>query len=99
MLQGTTPIDIFTLPCDTSTLIKIKVTYTQDDQVILTKTKDECELDGKQVKVKLTQEDTFKFDATKHYKVQIRAVTVKGDVVGSIPKTSAMVVCLDNEVL
>ena len=101
MLQGTTPIDIFTLPCDTATLKKIKVTYTQgdDDTVIITKTKDDCVLDGNDVKVKFTQEDTFKFDATQPYKVQIRALTVAGEVVGSIPKTSALVKCLDKEVL
>lgn len=99
MIRGSTPKHIFNLPIDTNNLSKIKIIYAQDDVILFTKEKDVCTCDGRVVSVRLTQEETFLFDCKKAVQIQIRAVTVGGDVLPSKIKLVSVGKCLDNEVL
>ena len=99
MMPGTTPIHLFNLPFDTDMVDKVKITYLQNDKEVLTKTKADCALDGNTVSVTLTQEDTFRFNSKKEVEIQIRVLTLGGEVLGSIPVKVGVSKCLDNEVL
>lgn len=82
MIRGTTPTHTFNLPFDTALVDKIKITYAQNGVVILTKEKADCKLEGNFVTVKLSQENTLKFDASR-VQIQIRVLTIGGDALAS----------------
>ena len=83
MRRGTTPEHTFTLPFDTSTIAAVRIIYEYNDNEIVVKTKDDCTLDGKDIKVKLSQEDTLKFICNTTIKVQVRILTVDGEAIAS----------------
>lgn len=99
MIRGSTPTHNFKLSLDTAILSKIKIIYAQDDKKLFEKNLSDCTLDGNTVSVKLTQEDTFMFDWKKRVQIQIRALTLGGEVVQSSIKFSTVGKCLDDEVL
>ena len=99
MIRGTTPTHTFTLPIDTKLLTSIKITYAQDDRVIFSKNTEDCRLEGNTVKVTLTQEETFKFEADKHVQIQVRVLTNTGDLVSSSVMCVTVGKCLDGEVI
>ena len=99
MIRGTTPTHTFNIPFDTSAVDEIKITYAQDDDVILEKHTSDCTLDGATISVTLTQEDTFLFNCKKAVEVQIRILTVGGNALASIPEKVGVSKCLDAEVL
>lgn len=99
MLIGTTPTHIFGLPFKTDIITKIKVTYAQGGSVVLEKGNKECVLEGDTVTVKLTQEDTFLFNCNKNIEVQMRILTMGGDVLASNIRIIGADKCLDSEVL
>ena len=108
MLQGTTPTHIFNAPCDTSTIAIVRVIYSQQKDKtdknskfypIFVKTNDDCVLENKQVKVTLTQEDTFKFDHELPVKIQLRILTNTNEALASIPKKVGVVECLEDVVM
>lgn len=90
---GSTPTHFFTFPVEETELDKVLITYMQDGQVILQKTKDdlefeENELDDGSISVvgnfQFTQEETLLFDGRKpKYYMQVKAKTVAGDVIVS----------------
>ena len=82
MIRGTTPTHTFNLPFDAVLIDKLKITYAQNGVVVLTKEKADCKIDGNAVAVKLTQEDTLKFDASR-VQIQIRVLTTGGDALAS----------------
>ena len=99
MFRATTPTHTFTLPFDTSQLEKVRITYEQNDVTILSKTEVDCVLEGKNIVLNLTQEDTLLFAPRDRVYIQLRVKTVDGKVVASglfrkFPKE-----CLDEEVL
>lgn len=59
MYRGTTPTLRFTLPFDTSTLDAVWVTIAQGGKVIINKEKSDCDLNGNDISVTLTQEETL----------------------------------------
>ena len=107
MYRVTTPTHTFTLPIQTSTCVKIKVTYRQlatklsklyQDQTLPTG----MELDGKKVIVKLTQDETKQFNATdpdNPVYAQVRVRTEGGDVFASQKFKVSLEDVLDDEVL
>lgn len=99
MIRGTTPIHIFTLSVDASTLKAIRVIYAQDDDVLFVKELPDITIDGAKIKLKLTQEETFKFNDHKYVQIQIRALTEDDDVVSTPIMTTTVEKCLDNEVM
>jgi hypothetical protein len=73
--QATTPIHIFKLPMDTSECSKIEVAYKQGyRKIYITNDDDEMTLDEKNVIIKLTQEQSLRFEEGKA-KVQIRVLS------------------------
>jgi hypothetical protein len=99
MIRGTTPTHMFNIPFDTSLVDEVKVTYAQDDDIILTKGTSDCVLDGSAIKVTLSQEDTFKFDCKKRAQVQLRILTKSGEALASVVEHIGVAKCLDTEVL
>lgn len=98
MIRGTTPTHNFTIPFDVSFIADLRISYAQTKEV-LTKTKEDCTLNDKTITVKLSQEDTFKFDCSKNVKVQVRILTIEKEVVSSEPYIIKVGECLNNEVL
>lgn len=99
MIRGTTPTHIFNIPFDTSLVDEVKITYAQDDEIVLIKGTSDCVLDTNTIKVTLSQEDTFLFDHKKNVQVQVRLLTKSGEAFASIVENVGVSKCLDNEVL
>ena len=83
MIRGTTPTHTFNFPFDASLIDKIKISYAQDGNVVLTKEKDDCILLGNSVLVRLTQEETLSFNARYKVQIQVRVLTTQGDSLAS----------------
>lgn len=100
MIRGTTPTHIFILPFDSKNIDKIKITYSQLDKVILTKSNKDIILSGSEATVILTQSETFKFsEKNGAVSIQVRVVTTGGDALASKIMTAGVGKCLDSEVL
>lgn len=99
MIQGTTPVHTFGIPLDATTIKKARVTYSQNNKVVLTKEGDDCTITDGSVVVKLTQEETFLFDADIPVDVQLRILTNTDDAVASRPQRVPLRTVLDGEVL
>lgn len=82
MRRLTTPTHSFTLPFDESVVSKFLLSYVQDDQIVLEKTKDEVLIDGNVWSVMLSQEETKKFKPGAA-RAQIRVLTHDGKALAS----------------
>lgn len=101
MFRATTPTHTFTLPIDTSRLSKILITYAQNENIVLEKTEADCTLDGSNVILTLTQEETLLFTTEEDARVliQIRVLTTDGKVHASEIEKEFARNCLNEEVL
>lgn len=99
MIRGTTPTHIFTLPFETKLISNIRIIYTQGGERILVKEIGDCQLDGSTVTVRLTQEETFRFDCNKYVEIQVRVLTAEKDALNSTPIKVSVERCLENEVI
>lgn len=99
MRIGTTPTHIFEVDLDTTLIKQVKITYTQDDEIILEKRTDDCEITQDKLKIKLTQEETFEFDSTKFVCIQIRILTTNNECFSTDLIRVPVHKCLDREVL
>lgn len=99
MIVGTTPTHTFNIPFDVSNIAMVRVIYAQNNNVVLTKTNEDCVLEDNTVSVTLTQEDTFLFDHTLPVEIQLRILTVNGTSLGSIPKKVGVTKCLEDVVM
>jgi len=100
MIPFSTPKHEFELlNVDASKLKKMRITYSQDDIVILRKEGDEITIDGNTAIVHLTQEETAKFTSGRRVEIQGRILMLGGE---SYPSNIVSEDCdrvLDNEVL
>ena len=99
MFRGTTPTHTFTVPIESSKIKEVRVIYSQNDKSILIKKTEDATVNDNEIKVKLTQEETFKFDCNAPVQIQIRVLTTSGDALLSNPITMTVGKCLDDEVL
>ena len=100
MRRFTTPTHIFTLPFETEIIKAARVVYAQSEEIILAKGLSECALEGNTVTVRLTQEETAKFDCKKNYvEIQMHLLDTEGNSLVSQPLKVAVEKCLDSEVL
>lgn len=103
MIIGTTPLHIFDMSCEpdynSSDIVKVKITYKQNDEVIVVKRESDCEINDKDIRTRLSQSDTFKFDPNAMVQVQLRVKTTGGDVLSSYSIEITAAECLDNEEL
>ena len=96
---GTTPTHIFNIPIDASYVEEVKIIYLQKNKEILLKRKEDCELVGSQIIVKLTQEETFVFTPGEKIKISLRLLINNGEVLSADPIIVSVDECLDREVL
>ena len=99
MKQGTTPTHTFQIPFDSSVITNLAILYAQGDSVILRKELADCSLEGKEIKVTLTQEETFLFDHKKDAKIQLHVLLAGNNALVSDIYTVSIDKCLDDEVL
>lgn len=86
MRQGTTPTHTFTLPISVEMIKTVEITYAQGGKMVLQKGNADVEMTGNKVILRLTQEDTFRLDATKPVQIQLRPLLVNG----VVPDTKIM---------
>ena len=98
MTRGTTPTHTFTLQIDTALIKRLSITYEQG-QTQVKKTEADCEMSGKTVTLRLTQEDTLKFTHDCPVRIQLRVLTTSGDALASGIKTMRVEDVLDDEVM
>lgn len=82
MIRGTTPTHIFNVNVDLSEAEVIYITYKQSESIVVEKEKADCTVSGETISVKLTQEDTLKFN-TAPVEIQIRARFPDGSAIAS----------------
>ena len=99
MIRGTTPSHIFQLPFNTDTLKEIRISYAQDDIVIVEKTTEDCTLEADTITVKLTQEETLKFIHGKTAKIQLKVKLLDGNTLATYPLRVDVGEILNEEVL
>ena len=96
-IQGTTPTQIFELPCHTNLLRDLTITYTQRKKVIVKKRKSDCILEENIVTTKLTQKESLSFNPDFVVEVQLKFETETGDVLASPKYTMSVDEILDKE--
>lgn len=99
MIRGTTPVHTFQLPFERKDLKELRIIYGQNDKALLIKELNECAWQENEVKVKLTQQDTFKFSQQYPVQIQVRVLTNSDDVIASDIKLVGVDKCLEEEVI
>lgn len=101
MYRSTTPLHTFTLPFETSRLSKALITYSQNGEIVLEKTEADCTLDGCDIAIRLTQEETLLFTTQNDTRVniQLKVKTTDGLVYASNIVKKFANDCLNNEVM
>lgn len=79
MIRGTTPTHTFQIPFSTNLLNEIRITYAQGNSVIVEKRTEDCSLNGSDITVKLTQEETLRFSDNKTAELQLRVLLNDGN--------------------
>lgn len=70
-MRGSTPTQTFEISFDTRLLTELNIYYSQNDELLLTKTMKDCELDGNKIIVNLSREETLSFDDNFPLQVQL----------------------------
>lgn len=99
MIRGTTPKHTFTIPFETSEIKEVRIIYGQEDVQLFVKQTSDCVLEGKTITLRLTQEDTLKFNHEKLAQIQLRVLTNSGDVLSTEVMVAFVGKCLDTEVM
>lgn len=71
-IQGTTPILVFNLPFDVSTIENLEIYFGQNGERLFTKGYNDCEMSDTLIQVKLKQRDTLSLDYEEKLEVQAR---------------------------
>ena len=77
MTRGTTPLHIFTLPQRVKEYDNFIITYRQNNGTVIEKTPASTTIEGNQIKVRLSAEETLKFDSGQKAFVQIKVAKDK----------------------
>ncbi len=100
MRQGTTPTHTFTdIPFSAKEIAKVRITYAQRGKIVVEKTEEDCKFDGNTIIVKLSQEETLKFDENAFLKIQAKILTTDGESHVSDEVTLTVSEALNKEVL
>lgn len=99
MRRGTTPTHTFSLPFDMEMISKVRITYFQNEVEVMTKTLEDCTIEGSELSYQLTQEETLLFSETYNIEIQIKVLTagneaLLSDVIEEKPER-----CLCEEIL
>jgi hypothetical protein len=96
---GTTPTHTFTLPFEKEILSEVRITYIQNKKKIITKEIDDLEIDGNDISLTLTQEETFLFEEGRNVSIQLKIKTTDELVFNSDIIEMRINKSLDNEVI
>lgn len=96
---GTTPTHTFTLPFEKEMLAEVRITYTQNKKKIITKEMEDLEIDGNDISLTLTQEETFLFEEGKNVSIQLKIKITEGLVFNSDIIEMRVDPSLDDEVI
>lgn len=99
MNRFTTPHFIFTLPFDTEQIKCLRVYFQQNGELVLEKTTEECLIEGNEIEIRLSQEETAMFDCTKYARVQLHILTDTDEAMVSEIYNVYVGECLGNGVL
>ena len=99
MIRGTTPTHYFVAPCEVEQISKVNVLYGQDDVLLFKKKTSDCTIDGSNISVKLTRDETLKFNHKKPAQVQAVVELVNGNVIESLIETIGVDKLLDDGVI
>jgi hypothetical protein len=99
MIRGTTPTHTFKLPFDSFMIKDVRVIYAQNDVEVFHKDIYECELDGNELRVTLTQSDTLKLNHRCTVQIQVRVLTTDDVAMASNISTISVGQCLNDEVI
>lgn len=99
MIRATTPTHTFTLPFETDQIKSLLISYGQHNHKLLDKRKEDCRLNGKEVIVRLTQEEANLFYTDLPVDIQMRILTVAGDALASEIRTVPYERVINDEVL
>ena len=83
MIRGTTPTHTFQIPFNTNLVKEIRISYAQKDVVVVEKSTEDCKLDGMNITVKLTQEETLRFSENVMAALQLRVLLNDGNVLAT----------------
>lgn len=83
IFRGTTPAFKFTVPFDTAQLEEVWITLAQDREHLQTKTLADCVLDGKNIGIKLTQQETLALLGGIATRIQLRVRLKDGSALAS----------------
>lgn len=97
--RGTTPTHTFNIPVDASLVEEVRIVYAQGDKEVFRKETFDCDIEGKQIKVTLTQDETLLLNHRIPVQIQCQFKTADGTAFASIPNVIAVQKCLCNEVL
>lgn len=91
MRRGTTPTHIFKVPIDLRSAVKVYITYKQDGEIKVEKSKDDMEITEDKITLQLTQQDTLAFSTIGEVEIQCRARYADGAAPAS--KIKKVLVC------
>lgn len=97
--RGTTPTHIYTLPFEKELISDLRIKYFQNEREVLTKTREDVNLDGNNISFILSQEETFLFQEGKNALVQLKIKTIDGLVLNSDIIELRIDKSLDDEVI
>lgn len=83
MRRGTTPTHIFKVPVDLRPAEVVYMTYKQDGQTKVEKSKDDMEITEEEIRLDLTQEETLGFSTIGDVEIECRARYADGKAIAS----------------
>lgn len=99
MKRVTTPKLCFTIPFDKSFVKRIRLTFKQNDKIVLIKEDEQLQWDDKGIFIKLTQKETKSFSAAALLRAEIHILTIDNDSIKSDPISIRVEEVLNEEVL
>lgn len=99
MIRGTTPTIIYLLPFDVDVIDKIWLTFSQNQNEVLTLENDDLTISGTSISAYLTQAQTLEFDTHSSVAMQLRILTKEGNAIASnIMYTDVGAILRDGEI-
>lgn len=99
MTRGTTPTHTFKLPFSSSMVKEAMIIYAQNDVEVFRKNTEDCIIEGDEISVTLTQEETFMLNHRQNVQIQLRVLTTEGKALASNVNVISIHQCLNDEVI
>lgn len=81
--KGCTCVNTFSLPFSGDRVKAIRITYSQNDNILFEKQLEDCTFSDTEVSVNLMQEDTLKFNSFQIIEIQLKVKLIDDTVVKS----------------